>query len=548
MRRFLPILLLIYFLITPCSSEALFFKNKDSNQEADCQATEEQNMEEPPIGYRVLGDMSILDKPYPLTKLYFEQIMPFGIESNHSMQQLGESSIEQEKLARAEKVFKKMLMKNKDSVCAKMGLGYVEIQKRNFQEAKNYFNQILVKDPTYSSAKMGVVYSCLGNDEKLRALDELNKIDDKEKKDEVGLTRAQTYYDMEMLSDSKKALSGVVNKDADTLRYKLKRDDAITITPSYSFLIQTLAENFKLNSNKFGINVSKNIDNNLTVFSEYNIYVYGSGLLDFGHLYNVTNELRGGVRGRPKEKVEFRADFGAKIFEFGDGMLITDSWLKYYFNDKFNLKLGVRRNNVEQSYLSAVGFPLDGVFTGRVADNKLYLEYDAKLPKNLYSFGRTGVGLMTGQNLDTNPYAEALVGVGKIIYNNPENKFIKAVNLDVVSYNASYKENLLNIPNAAGEIFGGYFSPSFFTANTVNIKTEGKTKKLRYGLKGFAGCQISMAPNQTSFVWSFSPYVAYDLNDHVTFNAAYVYFNYADVQRNLFMVNAVIRGFKNAKK
>jgi len=540
------LLLLICFLIPPCYAQAFFAKN--NSDQVDETIVQVQDLKGSKKGYRVLGDMSILEKQYPLSRIYFEKILPYGVQSEHSTQQLAKLPRGQKKLAATEKFYKSILMQDADNVDAKMELGYVEINKRNFKDAKDYFTQVLVQDPSNKDARMGVTYSYLGNEERLKALEELDKLSND---DEVALTRAQTYYDMGMTSDSIKALKGVVDKDAAALRDKIRHDNLITITPSYSFLIQTLAENFKLDVNKFGTNVSQNIDNNLTVFTEYNIYVYSSGqfgVMGENQLNNVTNELRGGVYGRPREKVEIKADFGAKFFEFGDGMLITDSAIKYYFNDFFNLKLGVKRNNVEQSYLSAVGFPLDGVFTGRVADNKLYLEYDSKLPKNLYSFGRTGVGLMTGQNLNTNPYAEAMVGVGKIIYNKPENKLVKTVNLDFVSYNAGYKENLLRIPNQAGEVFGGYFSPSFFTANTVNLKAEGRTKKLRYGFKGFAGCQVSMTPDQTSLVWSVSPYAAYDLNDHITFNAAYVYFNFADVQRNLFMVNAVIRGPGKAKR
>lgn len=367
------------------------------------------------------------------------------------------------------------------------------------------------------------------------------------------VVKAKKYYNKGMLSDSKKILKGVVGKDADELRAKINRDDAIIFTPNYSFFIQTLDENAKLDYHKFGMNVSKNIENNLTVFGEYNIYVYSSGQVGPGHsnqLNNVVNEVKGGVFGRPKDKIEFRSDFGCKFYEFGGGMLITDSWLKYRFTDSFNLKLGVKRENVEQSYLAAVGFPMDGTFTGRAVNNKLYLDFDARLPHDFYSYGRVGGGIITAQNMETNPYVEGMLALGKMVYNNPKNKWIKTVNLDFVTYNSSYKYNLLDIRDSTGEVFRGYFSPGFFTANTVNIKAEGEIKKwrMRYGIKGFAGVQNAIRPNQTNLAWSFSPYLAYDLNDHVTFNASYLFLNYADIQRHLFMVNAVIRGFNKSKK
>ena len=514
------------------------------------QIVKENKLEETPKGYRVLGDMAIMDRQFSIAQGYFEKLMPFGTPSEHASQQLASSYRGQKKLAEAEKVYKEMLAVNNENVVARMGLGYVGIDQRNFKKAREYFNQVLAQDPENNEAKMGIVYSYIGNGERLKALEELNKIPNSE---EAKLTKAQTYYDIGMPSDSKNSLVGLVSKDATELKHRIKIDDAITITPMYSFLIQTLAENYKLDVNKFGTNISQNIDNNLTVFADYNIYVYSSG--QFGvegenQLNNVTNELRGGVYGKPKERLEFRADFGCKFFEFGGGMLNTDSWIRYILNDKVNLKLGVKRNNLEQSYLSAVGFPIDGVFTGRTADNKLYVDYDAKLPKDLYSFGRFGCGVVTAQNLETNPYAEGMIGIGKLIYNNSENKWLQTINLDLVSYNTSYKNNMLTIYDAAGTGFGGYFSPSFFTAEMLNIKLEGLIKKwrLRYGLKGFAGPQVSMTPNQTSMAWSFSPYISYAINDHATLNVAYTHFNYADISRDSFLISLIIRGFKNEKK
>lgn len=345
-----------------------------------------------------------------------------------------------------------------------------------------------------------------------------------------------------------KTFHATVYENAQDLKYKIKRTEAITLTPSYSFLFQQLADEFDLDYHKFGIQMSKWTDGNKNVFIENNIIVYSSGhVLGGSKLDNVTNELRGGVQARPSEKWEYRADLGVKAFQFGNGaMLITDSWIKHYFSDKFNLNLGYRRNNIEQSYLSAVGEPVNGVFTGRAADNKIYLEFERKLPYGFYSFGRGSYGIICAQNLPTNQYTEGMLGIGKLLYNNPKNKWINTFGVDIVSYNSAYQYNLLNIYNNAGKVFGGYFSPSYFNATTANLKLEGEINKwhLKYGIKGFGGIQTAMSPDSTTPAWGFSPYVSYDLNDNICINLAYNHFNYASVQRDQFMINAVIRGFR----
>lgn len=348
-------------------------------------------------------------------------------------------------------------------------------------------------------------------------------------------------------------LHATVYENAKDLKYKIKRNGAITLTPSYSFMFQQLADEFDLDYHKFGIQMSKATEGNKNVFMEYNVIIYTSGRIakTETRLNNLTNEFRGGIQARPSEKWEYRTDLGVKAFEFGNGaMMTTDSWLKHYFSDKFNLKLGYRRNNIEQSFLSAVGEPVNGVFTGRAADNKVYLEFERKLPRGFYTFGRGGYGIIYAQNLLTNQYSEGVLGLGKLLYNNPKNKWVNVFGFDFISYNSSYQYNLLNIYDKAGHLFGGYFSPSYFNANTLNLKLEGNIEKwhLRYGVKGFGGIQTTMSPDSTTPAWGFSPYIAYDLNDNVCINLAYNHYNYASVQRDQFIINAVIRGFKRHVK
>jgi len=231
-------------------------------------------------------------------------------------------------------------------------------------------------------------------------------------------------------------------------------------------------------------------------------------------------------------------------------MLITDSWIKHYFNDKYSLKLGYRRNNIEQSYVSAVGRPIDGVFTGRAADNKVYLEGKVNLPKQYYAYAMGSYGAIYAQNLITNMYYEALAGVGKLIYYKPDSDWIKLFSADLISYNSSYQYNLLDIYSSTGQLFGGYFSPSFFNADTINLRVEGKIKNthLNWGLKAFGGIQTAITPEKCTPTWGISPYISYHVNDKISINAIYNHFTYADLVRDQFIINAVFRGYNNGKK
>lgn len=515
---------------------------QDKLQEAYSVVTK-HHLENTKEGSQVLGDIAMLNKNYRSAQNHYLKALNLDLENSFLKDKLAQAYRGQKKINQAKILFNEILAKDPEDIKGQMGLGYIELDRENSKNARKYFNKVLEKHPDSREAKMGIYYSYANNIEYMNALDTLYTI---EPDDEVKTLKAKNLYDMTMYSDAKKALKGVVTKDANKLRYDIKRENAITITPSYSFMIQKLAENFKLDLNKIGVDISENIGHNTRAYLDYNMYIYSSGNFDGGNqLNNVTNELKFGYKGRPIEKFEYKADVGCKFFQFGGLMANTDSWIKYYFNDKFNIKAGFKRDNIEQSYLSAVGYQIDGNFTGRAAENKAYLEYEAKFPKKFYSFGRVGGGGITASNMANNSFMEGMVGIGRVIYNNPENKWLQIATLDLVSYNASYQFNLLNVYNAAGTSFGGYFSPSYFTANTANAKIEGKIKKwhLKYGLKGFAGEQMSLSPDFNKLTWGYSPYIAYDLNDHITFNITYSFFNYADVQRHFFTVNAVIRRF-----
>ncbi|MFA7657876.1 MAG: tetratricopeptide repeat protein [Candidatus Gastranaerophilaceae bacterium] len=504
------------------------------------------HLEKTKEGYLVFGDMAMTDKDYYTASSNYRNAIALDPENIIFQTKLAESYRMLGYINKPTQIYKNVLQKDPENLQAKLGLGYLEVDKKNFEKARGIFNGILGENPDYRPAKMAIAHSYIANDDKLSALDALNQIPPD---DETELMKAQTYYNMNMLSTSKRVLNGVVTKDAEELKYKIRRDEAITVIPSYMFLFQQLADEFKLDYHKFGIQMAKAIEGNKNVFMEYNVYIYSSGGLN--QLNNVVNEFRSGVQARPTKKWEYRADLGVKSFEFGNGAMInTDSWIKHYFSDKFNLKLGIRRNNIEQSYVSAVGQDIDGIFTGRAADNRLYLEFEGKLPHQFYTFGRGSYGVITAQNMQTNQYFEGMVGIGKLFYNNPKNKWVNTFGVDLVSYNSGYQYDLLKIYNSAGLLFGGYFSPSYFNATTLNLKLEGYIKKwhLHYGLKGFGGIQNALSPDQTTPTWGYSPYISYDLNDNVSINASYNHFTYADIERDQFMINAVIRGFKKHAK
>lgn len=497
-------------------------------------------------GYTILGDLDMKYKHYDSAGNNYFKALQFEPENLTLKNKLADSYRMFGCIEGAKKIYCNILSENPQNISAKMGLGSIEIEKKHYNNARRIFCAILNEKPDYKPAKVGIAYSYIANGDRFSALDTLNEVTPDE---ETKLLKANIYYDLGMHTDAKRIIATSNSWDAKDLKYKIKRDNAITITPTYSFLKQTLGENFRLNYHMGGIKLSQNIDRNANVFMNYNVYAYTSE--DSEGLTNVTHEFRGGANVKPTDKLEYHTDLGVKVFEHDNGsMIVTDDWVKYNLNDNFALKLGFYRDNLIQTYTSAVGRYIDGVFTGRVADTRTYLEYEAKFPHDFYSFGRACYGVMYAQNLPTNQYLEGMLGVGKLLYNNPKNPIIQKINFDLVSFNWTYQYNLLNLYNSLGVLYGGYFSPNYFSSNTGNIKIQGEIKKLRlkYGCTGFAGVQYSNAPMFTELAWGVGPFLSYRVNDHIDINASYQYFDWAFMKRHIFMVSAVIRGFsRNAK-
>lgn len=500
-------------------------------------------------GLLVQADLAMTDKNYNKAEELYDKALK--IEKNNEIikTKLAFCFRKQKKYRLAEKIYIELLKKNTNSMEIKINFAYLEIDKKNYNKAIKKFQNILNENPDYKPAKMGLVYSYTSDAQYFNALRILH---DMPKDEEVNSTKAYIYYTLGMYSDANNALKGYINEDNIELANQIKKMRAFNFTPSYTFLNQELTEIYDLDVRKVGLSVSEYGAKNLKGFLNYGMYVYISGNYNGDHLEDVTNEIQGGIEGRPKEKIAFRSDIGIKVFQTSGAMLITDSWIKYYANDKLRYKLGFFRNNLEQSYLSAVGFPIHGVFTGQVIANKAYAEMEGDLPKQYYYILKFNGGAMTAQNLPTNVFIDTFAILGKNFYDNHENKWIQHAGIEVMTNNASYQQYLTNIPGAIDspkKIFGGYFSPSFYNANTINFKIEGAHKEwhMKYGLKGYVGYQCIFSPDFNSTVYGVYPYISYSLNDHVTVNLSYLYSNYSTLLKHYFMISVDIKGFDKIK-
>lgn len=496
-------------------------------------------------GYMVFGDIAMKDKFYKTAARNYISALELAPEDASLQNKLAEAYRAMGYSRAAEQLFQNVLNKDPKNLEARLGIGSLQTDKKHFDCAREIFCSILKEKPDYKPAKIAIVHSYVAGDDKLSALDELKTIEPDE---QTKFIKAKTYYNMGMFTESEQTLHGIVSSDARDLKYKIKRDEAITITPMYSFFFQQLAEEFKLDYHKFGINMSKIVDGNKYIFTEYNNIIYSSGGLNQQN--NVVNEFRGGIQARPNEDWEYRADIGVRSFEFGGALINTDSWIKKYFNDNFDVKIGFNRNNIEQSYLSAVGGVLDGVFTGRSIYNKTYMEVHTKLPYRIYAYGLGSYGVVYSANMVTNQFFEGMLGAGKNLYENPRNKWLQTFSFDVVSYNTGYQYNQLKVFGNGGQLYGGYFSPSYFNATTGNFKAEGYIKnwRLKWGVKAFGGIQTAISPDQTTPTWGVSPYATYDINDNVAINILYNHFTYASLIRDQFIFNIVLRGFDGRVK
>lgn len=416
--------------------------------------------------------------------------------------------------------------------------------------ARSIYDNIVIKNTYDKIIQMGLSNNVISSNSYLAALNELDNLP---KTSDSEYLKAKAFYNMEMYEDAKKILDELPpNNNVVELKELIKEKRAYQFSTGYEIYLQKLNEEFKLDANKIAFSNSCYV-NNMQVYLDYVLYLYKSGVLAGQGpepLYNLTNEIRIGTQGRLNKKVALKGDIGAKFFQDYGIMLLTDSWVKYYVNDNFNVKLGFSRNNAEQTFLSAVGVKIDNVFTGQVANNNLYLDTNTRLPNQFYLYTKGGVGLKDGYNLPNNGYWEGMLGFGKVIRFDLDRPYLQKISLDLVSYNSGFEYDLANIYSSQGLLYGGYFSPKFYSDNTINISLSGRYKKtnLYYGYGAFSGWQFAYNPEQSIYIWGGSVYLKYLFNKHVALDTQYRYYRYANITKNQFLLNLVITIFKDKNK
>lgn len=422
------------------------------------------------------------------------------------------------------------------------------IVEKDSTQARSVYDNILIKSSYDKFAQMSLNQSYISTGSELAGLKELSKL---ESNPETEFLKAKAYYNLELFEDAMRILNSMVQTE-DVLRLKneIHRKRAFCFVSGYEIYLQKLNEEFKLDVNKIALSNSC-YEKNMQVYLDYIMYVYTSGVLKGQGTEpknNFTNEIRLGTQGRLNQKFALKADLGVKIFQDRGAMLLTDTWVKYYPNDNFNLKLGFHRNNSEQTFLSAVGVMIDNKFTGQIADNNLYLDSSYRLPKRAYLFSKLGVGVKEGDNIYSNPYWEGMIGVGKLLRYDLTKPYLQKISTDLVSYNSGYRRNLENIYDSQGYLYGGYFSPRWYSDNTINLSFVGNIKnKFSYGYGAFSGWQFAVQPYQSMFIWGASAFCKYRVGKHLSLEGQYRYYRYANVVRNQLIFDLVISLFKSEK-
>lgn len=421
---------------------------------------------------------------------------------------------------------------------------------RDSSSSRSVYDNILIKGSYDNFAQLGLTQNYIYIGSPLTALGALVNVP---KNQQTNFLKAKAYYNMEMYQEAYEILDNIEQSDeVISLKNQIKKRRAYQFVTGYELYVQKLNEEFKMDANKIAFSNSC-YEKNMQVYFDYVMHIYTSGVLPgqgYEPLNNVTNEIRLGTQGRLKEKIALRADFGAKFFQDSGAMLLTDSWIKYYHSDNFNCRLGFSRNNTEQTFLSAVGVNIDNRFTGQVANNNLYINPVFRLPKRAYVVTKIAGGLRDGYNLPNNFYWEGLLGIGKIIRYDETKPYLQKIAIDLVSYNSGYQRNLQKIYDSKGYLYGGYFSPKWYSDDTVNLSFSGQLKKtnLSYGLGVFGGWQFADEPDQSLFIYGASVHTKYNINDYLNCVLQYRYYKYANVTRNQLVFDIVINLYKKVAK
>lgn len=484
------------------------------------QAIKKFGLQDMAIEHNKAEDLFLLDNPTQeeFQKFYNDPVILKLKQANILQAQI--------KPDEAEMLYREVLRDDPQNIDAQMGLGYVELNRHNYKKALRIFENIAKNRPSYTDAQVAVSGAYLSDADYVNSLDVADELPPSLK---TNYLKGLIYEEMMMWDSSRNSIINDYTERADELRGLLKTKTCPIFTPRHSFLIQTLNNTIHLNSHKTGFNYIQEIGKNLHgIFSYTGISFVEPASPTQSGFRNITNDVMFGLGGRIAPKWEVQGMLGTRAFGGGGAMLLTDSWVKYYLSDKFDIQLGVSRFNVEESFLAAVGNEnAAGVFTGRVPDTRLGLLMNWRLPKKWYAYFKGDIGERTGNNLPSNNFADGLLGIGKLVYKNYENPFINMVAIDAVTYNAAFQHDVLAST-------GAYYSPPYFNASSLNLRSQGYNRKLklRYGIKAFVANQVAPG-NQINTIIGVGvvPYISWQKNDHFTFNALFHYSNFANIQK-----------------
>ena len=213
------------------------------------------HLENTKTGYMILGDMAMTDKDYECACMNFKNALGFEPESAILQNKLAQSYRMLRCINASENIFYKVLAKDPCNLEARLGLGSLEVDKKNFEKSRRIFCSILKENPDYRPAKIAIANSYIANDDNFSALETLENMPQDE---EVRLMQDQTRYKMgirpvvfkaipdvpemnvpleDVNYDSEinpnRAINGAIAEDRKELEYKKRRNEAITLVPTY---------------------------------------------------------------------------------------------------------------------------------------------------------------------------------------------------------------------------------------------------------------------------------------------------------------------------
>lgn len=507
-------------------------------------------------------DLFLLEKDNLSTEERHEAAEHFDNDTIHVRLEEANVLQAQGKTLEADELYKEIMEEDENNIDARMGMGYTKLNERKYEEGRKLFREIFKDHPDYWDAKMGIANSYAAYADYILALSELEDVPETIK---LEYLKGVIYTEAYMFDSALDAIKNDHSTRANELRHKIVLRSCPRLILRTSFLKQTLDNRFNLNANKVGFDYTQELKKNLHATFSYTGIAFFSGNIQTGptvitHFKNHAHDVLFGVDGRISKHWEVHGVFGGRFFgnttndvtgtddlDTSGAMLLCDSWAKYYVNDRFDVQLGFSRYNLEDSYLAAAGAIIaPEVFAGRISDNRVNLSMNYRFPDFAYAFFRGGLGLRPGVNLPTNQYADALLGIGRVVYNNPENPFINMVGMSITTFNSAFKYNVLN-QFGEDSPFGVYYSPPYFNASSINIRAEGYIKriKLRYGIKAFVAGQKSIGIVENQMIGACAvPYISYAPNEHFTVNAVFHYSNFADVRKYYAMVQLQFRFFR----